>query len=240
MRENSSKREIKFREGVWRIIMARKKITSWLFLGILATGLFVGCKSAPVAPVLPDPPPPVPQAPPPLRPLSREIFKRIANPMALQYYISSWVILNYDDIPDYPASIGVQSFPNVSAPPYASVPNRIDVNPQGTAQLSYDSLDRVILIKEQTRGALLSMSDDGSILDICFEPNNESTLTFKLDDFTGYYFLEQANGMRIQYGDIVYTQWIQEMPLLLVRMEENVERTIQAYTVSGRTPSFAR
>jgi hypothetical protein len=84
------------------------------------------------------------------------------------------------------------------------------------------------------------MSNDGGMLDICFEPNNESTLTFRLDDSTGYYFLEQSNGMRIQYGDVVYTQWIQEMPLLLVRMEENVERTIQAYTVSGRVPASAQ
>jgi hypothetical protein len=220
--------------------MNRKKIVPWLFLGILATGLLGGCKTPPEEIVVEKPDPPVPEAPPPLRPLSKEIFKRIANPMALQYYISSWVILNYDDIPDYPESIDVRNFPNVEAPPYAGIPNRIDVNPAGAAQLRYDSLSRVILIKEQTRGAMLSMSDDGSVLDICFEPNNESTLTFRLDDSNGYYFLEQGNGMRIQYGDIVYTQWIQEMPLLLVRMEENVERTIQAYTVSGRVPASAQ
>jgi hypothetical protein len=126
--------------------MNRKKM--WLFLGILVTGLFFGCKTPPPPSSLP----PVPAAPPPLRPLTQEIIKRIADPMTLQYYISSWVILDYEGITDYPDSIDVRDIDDIKSPPYASIPNRIDVNPKGAAQLRYDALYRVILIREQTRG----------------------------------------------------------------------------------------
>jgi hypothetical protein len=211
--------------------MNREKMAPWLFLGILASGLFFGCKTPPPPPLAP-----VPAPPPPLRPLTQEIIKRVADPMTLQYYISSWVILDHEGIPDYPESIDIRDVTNISSPPYAGIPNRIDVNPKGTAQLRYDNLYRVILIKEQTRGALLSLSEDGSTLEICFDQNNNNTLIFRLDDSTDQFYLDQESGTKIEYGGVTYTQWLRETPILLIRMGENIERTVQVYTAGGREP----
>jgi hypothetical protein len=156
--------------------------------------------------------------------------------MTLQYYISSWVILEYIGIPEYPESIGVWDVTNVKWPPYAPIPNRIDVNPNGTALLQYDSLYRVILINELTPGALLTWSsdNDNTTLEICFEQSRKYTLRFILNDSTGLYHLDQVNGVKIQYGGITYTQWMRETPILLIRMEENISRTLGFLTAGGQ------
>jgi hypothetical protein len=215
--------------------MNRKKIAQWLFLGILAISLFVGCGTPPE----PESTPPEPEKPvlplPPLRPLTREILTRVTDPKALQYYISTWVILDYEGIPDYPDTIEVISREIPLKEPF-----------RGADRIRYDSaIYREIFIKEQTGGELVKDPyadgpDKRLSLEIGFEQrNDERILKFKEDPTGEYFYLDPpGNGTEIHYGGLPYRQRMRGRPLLLVRTEENIESTIRLHTaVEGRKPA---
>jgi hypothetical protein len=75
------------------------------------------------------------------------------------------------------------------------------VNPGGVGYIQYENLNRIILIKEQTREVLLNTrvdeTDGRTVLEIGFERNNNNTLTFKEDALGGYFYLDPAGGWTI-------------------------------------------
>ncbi|MDR1410614.1 MAG: hypothetical protein LBI91_00240 [Spirochaetaceae bacterium] len=209
--------------------------------------IFTGCNTTapPAAPPQTQNVIQIPAPPPPVRLLTVDIYKRAA-PEALQYYISAWIILEYVGIPDYPDTITVRdvvTIPEGAEPgrPYQLRPqDPRAVNPRGVGYIQYENLDRIILIKEQTRGVLLNSrideTDGRLILDIGFERDNNNTLMFKEDELGEYFYLYPPGTREIQYGTYVYRQLMRERPLLLVRVGENIEDTLRIHTVEGRSP----
>lgn len=231
------------------------------FLGVtVLIIIFAGCNT---------PPPPsssvtsisIPPPPPPIRLLTLDILKRAA-PEALQYYISAWIILEYEGIPNYPDTITVRDVITlrediVRIPPVLNNQGEVvepeksyqlrlqdprAVNPGGVGYIQYESLNRIILIKEQTRGVLLNTrvdeTDGRTVLEIGFERDNNNTLTFKEDALGEYFYLDPAgSGTTIQYGGHAYRQLMRERPLLMVRIGENIENTLRVHTVEGRIPA---
>jgi hypothetical protein len=116
------------------------------------------------------------------------------------------------------------------------------VNPSGVGHIQYENLNRVILIKEQTRGVLLDdytdEADGRRVLQIGFEEGNNNTLAFKEDPSGEYFYLSPGgNGTEIEYGGHPYRQLMRVRPLLMVRINENIESTLPFYQVRGRIPS---
>jgi hypothetical protein len=216
--------------------VALKKVVSWLLAGVLVTGLFLGCETTKKVEVRPS----IPAAPSPLRPLTGDIISNIADPATVQYYISSWVILNYEDIPPYPNPLPVGPVQNVT-PELSTSPLRsgIDVNLDGTVNFRYGTdKSRIILIDEQTPGILLGPlngANGSRVLAVCFESGNDRTLVFKEDPSGLFFFLDPPNsGGIITYGDDIYKQWMHGTPFLLIRMQEKIDETIRSNMVRGR------
>jgi hypothetical protein len=196
-----------------------------------------------------------------MRPLTVNVLKRAA-PEALQYYISTWVILESEELPDYPETISVRDLTIfredvVKIPPvmgrqgevvepeqsyrFVLLPDPRAVNPAGVGHIMYGNFSRTILVKEQTRGVLLNIrtdeADERMILEIGFERDNNNVLTFKEDELGEYFYLFPAeSGATIRYGGYPYRQLSRERPLLMVRIEENIENTLRIHTAEGRVP----
>jgi hypothetical protein len=219
--------------------------------------VLLGCATPPDI-VLDPIPVPVPPPPPFPRLLTVGLLEKTAAE-ALQYYISASVTLEYVGIPDYPDEISIKSHKgfreDIVKIPAAPITGRKEkaeqsyrftlrnpqiVNPTGIASIDYGTLRRIILIPALTGGVLLNSrideADGRRVLDIGFEPGNNNTLSFKEDASGEYFYLDPGgNGIEIPYdGHTAYRQLIRERPLLMVRVEENVEFLI--HKAEGRVP----
>jgi hypothetical protein len=231
----------------------RRLFLSGLLLAALvscATQTNLGTQSIPI-----PPPPPLPRL------LTAGLLERTA-PEALQYYISASVTLEYVGIPDYPDSISVKNHAGIQdgnhpLPPvvidrdtanektytlgyqFSNVRDFQQLNPNGIASIDYGTLSRIVFIPAMTGGVLLNNwideADNRRVLEIGFERNNNSVLSFKEDESGEYFYLIPAdNGSEIQYEGHTYRQLIRERPILMVRVEENIGLSV--HRAEGRIP----
>jgi hypothetical protein len=231
--------------------MNRNRVALCLLTGLIITGsLAAGGTKEPS-----QPQPTYPDATtfslPPLRPLNREIFDRVKDRNALQYYISAWVILENVKFWDYPDSIDVTSkevLNNVdlvwhydeSRSEWGTrvLPHR-PVN--GISVFDYGGRKKEIVIDKETPGILLEdpteATKDSMILKVCFDPRNPNDfLQFKQTAEGLFILYPPGDDSEISYGGSTYRQRIRkgEVPLLLIRGIEDVRDLLYQDPVPGR------
>jgi hypothetical protein len=217
------------------VLMNRNRVALCLLTGLIITGSFAGCvtdKGITTTTTTTFPPPP-------LRPLNREILNRVKDKNALQYYISAWVILENEKFWDYPDTIPVESremehsqdwvwqwdkmtskWVSVVSPPH-------DIKMiNGVSVFRYGSRIKEIVIDKETPGILFEDPtpniDDRMILKICFDPRRPNDFLQFKETVEGLFVLDPPGDREISYSSLIYRQRVRELPLLLIRGDENV------------------
>jgi hypothetical protein len=221
--------------------MNRNRVALCLLTGLIITGSFIGCGSVSQSvtqDVIYNDTTTFP--PPPLRPLNREILNRVKDKNALQYYISAWIILENENFWDYPDTILVEPreeehtqdwqwdemahkwIPVVSPPPQ---PHDIKMM-NGISVFRYGGSINEIVLDSETPGILFEdptpNTDGRMVLKICFDPRHPNDFLQFKETVEGLFVLDPPGDREVSYNGLIYRQRIRELPLLLIRGDENV------------------
>ncbi|GHV87904.1 hypothetical protein AGMMS50267_02640 [Spirochaetia bacterium] len=193
----------------------------WLLLaGIMAAGVFVGCKSNP-EPVEPEEI--VPEVTPPeipLVPITQEIIERVIKNgkdiKSFQYYISASITLEKEKQAEL-----------------------VKINNRGEGMLQKTFIR--IQIEEGTKGVLKNNSGvvTGYGLEICFDEDDKKTLLFRKNSKgTQFDLVHTAGAESIVYGGERYQVRMGENnPHLLIRYKEEINSQPAVQRVMGRSIS---
>jgi hypothetical protein len=203
------------------------------FLVLLPLLIFSGCKSKPdpVAEPLPPPPPPpvIQEIVEPFDgfvPITGAIFERVRaeNIARLQFYISTDITLTKED--------------------YAE---NEEFDGSGAALLTNTHIRNQVIIREKTKGILLTDDgeNDGTTLKICFEQDNDNTLSFvqtRTYSEKKYYlkfegFNADSGKGQLTYGGVLYQVDYNgdENPYLLISLTEQELEVPSARVLPGRS-----
>jgi hypothetical protein len=208
-----------------------------LSAGIFLAGVLAGCKTPPPSPRPPirapikksAPPPPPPLPPPPdlpARPLTRDILDLIEKSSyetrELQYFISSTVTLERGK--------GMQI--------------DIELSPSGQGVIQEINAHERIIIPKDIGGVLIpnpgpAIPGGPRTIQICFEDEDEHTLTFRENPSDRRYYLvfreDRQYGEFTEYGSESYrVTFDKDVPYLYVRLDERIDDTPRSRQLQGR------
>jgi hypothetical protein len=180
------------------------------------------------------------------------MLNRVKDKNALQYYLSAWVILENENFWDYPDTILVEPrevehvqdwvwqwqwdekkfkwVPVANSPPNRPQPHDIKMM-NGISVFRYGGRIKEIVFDKETPGILLEEptpnTDGRMVLKVCFDPSYpKAFLQFK-ETIEGLFVLDPPGDREITYSGLTYRQQIRELPLLLIRGDENVHELLR-------------